>query len=103
MVKLGSAYHLVDINAVVWIESDGNYVRLHVPQRSYLIRETLTGMEQKLDGDQFVRINRSIIVNIDRIKELRSHKKSDYMVVLDNNKSWIWGRRFRENLRRMLN
>ena len=103
MVKLGSTFHLVDVNALIWIESDGNYIRLHMPERSYLLRETLTHIEKKLDGDQFVRINRSIIVNIDRIKELRSHKKSDYMVVLDNDKSWIWGRRFRENLRRVMN
>lgn len=103
MIKLGKAFFLIRPDRIHWIESERNYVRIHLDNRSYLLRETLGHLEDRLDSEQFVRINRSIIVNIDRIKELQSHNKSDYRVILDNEKSWIWGRRFRENLTRLLN
>ena len=102
-VKLGKVFFLVRVEKIRWIESEGNYLRIHLDNGSYLIRGTLSRMEEKLDSDQFVRINRSIIVNIDHIKELRFHNKSDYRVILDNDLSWLWGRRFRENLNRILN
>jgi two-component system LytT family response regulator len=103
MVKLGKTFYLVDIDTINWIESERNYIRIHLEDKSYLLRKTLSLMERMLDSRMFVRINRSTIVNINRIKELRSHNKSDYLVILDNNKSWIWGRRFRDNIRKVLN
>jgi DNA-binding LytR/AlgR family response regulator len=102
MVKLGKTVFLVRVDNIRWMKSERNYVRIHVEDRSYLIRETLSGMESKLDAGQFVRINRSVIVNIDRIKELQYHNKSDYRVILDDDHSWLWGRRFRENLSQIL-
>lgn len=102
MIKLGKTFFLIKMEKIHWIESERNYIRIHLENRSFLLRETLGHMENRLNSEQFVRINRSIIVNIDRIKELQSHNKSDYRVILDNEKSWIWGRRFRENLNRLL-
>jgi two-component system LytT family response regulator len=101
-VKLGNRLFLVKVENIRWIQSERNYIRIHMGKRSYLLRETLRNFEKKLSDEQFVRINRSIIVNIDLIKELRSHNKSDYRVVLDDDHSWIWGRRFRENMRQIL-
>src|SRR5262249_23731053 len=52
-----------------WVESDGNYIRLHAGTESHYLRETLAGLETRLPADEFMRISRSAIVNLDRIKE----------------------------------
>jgi two-component system LytT family response regulator len=53
---------------VDWLESAGNYVRLHVGARVHLVRATLSGLLLSLDPARFVRIHRSTIVNLDRVK-----------------------------------
>ncbi len=65
-----------------WVEADADYVRLHVGQESHLIRSTLTSMEERLASEGFVRIHRSRLVNLDRIKELRSLFQGESVVVL---------------------
>ena len=65
-----------------WVAAEGNYVRLHVGPHSYLLRETMKGIESKLDPDRFIRIHRSTIVNTDRIKELHPLFHGEYTVIL---------------------
>lgn len=103
IVKIGKNYLFLKVDEIDWIEREDNYLRIHQGEKSYLFRESLNNMEQKLNPEKFVRINRSIIVNIDRIAELRAVNSYNYEVVLDNQQKWIWGRRFRKNLMKMLN
>jgi two-component system LytT family response regulator len=70
------------IDEIDWIEAEGNYVRLHAGAASYLLRETMKGIEAKLDPDRFIRIHRSTIVNSDRIKELQPLFHGEYAVML---------------------
>jgi len=65
-----------------WVEADADYVRLHVGSESHMIRSTLTGMEERLAMEGFVRIHRSRLVNLDRVKELRLLFKGESVVVL---------------------
>jgi len=62
---------------IQWIESAGNYARLHVASRNHDIRETLTNLEGRLNPREFVRIHRSTIVNVNAIagvvRDLRGH------------------------------
>ena len=81
-VKTGGRTVLVDLATVDWMEAADNYVRLHVQQREYLVRETLAALDAQLDPDLFARIHRSIIVRIDRIVELRPTSHGDAEVVL---------------------
>jgi two-component system, LytTR family, response regulator len=67
-----------------WLEADGDYVRLHVGQESHLTRATLTDMERRLRPAGFVRIHRSRLVNLNRVKELRPLSRGDSVVVLKN-------------------
>jgi two-component system LytT family response regulator len=67
-----------------WIEADGNYVRLHVGTREHEFRETLTGLEEKLNPAEFLRIHRSTIVNIQRIKEIQAWFHGHHRVLLEN-------------------
>jgi two-component system, LytTR family, response regulator len=73
--------HTSDID---WIEGDGNYARLHLGARQYEIRETLTSLTQKLDPLDFVRIHRSTIVNVRKIREIHRWFHGHHVVVLEN-------------------
>ena len=57
-------------------------MRLHVGQQTHLVRDTMGHLESQLDPQQFVRIHRSTIVNVDRIQELRSSFNGEYVVLL---------------------
>jgi two-component system LytT family response regulator len=69
-------------NEVDWVEADGDYVRLHAGPEAYFIRSTMTHMEERLASEGFVRIHRSRLVNLDRIKELRPLFQGESVVVL---------------------
>src|SRR5215469_6298375 len=62
---------LVALSEIDWIEAADNYVCLHCGPETHTLRETMTEMESRLDPARFVRVHRSAIVNIDRIKELQ--------------------------------
>jgi two-component system LytT family response regulator len=85
-----------------WIEADGNYVRVQAGNDSHYFRETLSGLEAQLPADKFMRISRSSIVNLDRIKELQPLFYGDYVVILQNGSRLNMSRTFRERLEAML-
>ena len=80
VVKSGGRVFFLRTDDIVWIEAAGNYVRLHLGEDSHLFRETMNGMEARLDPRRFVRIHRSRIVNSDRIKELQPWFNGEYVV-----------------------
>ncbi|HEY6330880.1 MAG TPA: LytTR family DNA-binding domain-containing protein, partial [Blastocatellia bacterium] len=80
------------------IEAAGNYVRLHTGKDAHLLRETMAGIESRLAPESFVRIHRSTIVNIERIRELRPLLHGDYEVILNDNTELTLSRAFREKL-----
>jgi two-component system LytT family response regulator len=83
-----------------WIESAGNYVTLHCGAESYLVRETMAEMAGKLEGGTFIRIHRSSIVNVDRIKEIQPSFHGEYDVILKTGGTLVLSRNYRENFRR---
>src|SRR4051812_34756910 len=82
MVKSGGRITFVRIADIDWIEAAGNYVRLHVGKEDHLLRESLAALEKKLDAGLFVRVHRSTIVNLDRIREIQPAFHGDYVIVL---------------------
>jgi two-component system LytT family response regulator len=81
-----------------WIEAAGNYVKLHVGREGHLLRETMNRLEGKLNPDKFLRIHRSTLVNIDRIKELQPLFSGDYTVILRDGRQLTLSRSYREKL-----
>lgn len=67
---------------VDWIEADGNYMVLHVGEVQHRLRASLTGLTVELDPKQFVRIHRSVIVNVGRIREVQPWFGGDYIALL---------------------
>jgi two-component system LytT family response regulator len=82
MAKANGRVVFVKIEQIDWIESTGNYVIVHVGEERHIIRETMTSLERGLPASEFVRLNRSLIVNISRIVELKSHGQGNYYAVL---------------------
>ena len=102
VVKDGDRVLFLRTIDVDWFEAAANYVSLHVGDRAYLLRETMASLETKLDPEQFVRIHRSTIVNLDRARELRPWFNGQQVLVLKDATELQVGRRFRERLRRWL-
>jgi len=68
------------------IESAGNYVSVNVGKESHILRETLNALEAQLDPEKFLRVSRSAIVNLDRVKELQPMFKGEHIIVLQSGK-----------------
>lgn len=81
-----------------WVEAADNYVCLHCGAETHTLRETMNSLEQRLDGNKFLRIHRSTIINIDRIKELQPWFRGDYRVLLHDGKQLTLSRNYRERL-----
>lgn len=86
---------------VDWIDNVGNYARLHVGEHAHLLRERLKDLERRLDPTQFLRIHRSTIVNVDRIREL-AHARREYAVVLRDGTRLASGRSYSDRVRELL-
>jgi len=82
LVKTGGRVCFVEVEAIDWVEAEGNYVRLYVGDQVHLMRETMTALIEKIGAQRFSRIHRSRIVNIKRVKELLIAGGGDYQVVL---------------------
>lgn len=102
MVKSSGRFFFLNVGEIDWIESAGNYVRIHTGGKNYLIRDTMLNMENKLDSDTFFRIHRSAIVNIAKVKELEQWFHGDYMVIMNNGKKLTMSRNYKELLQRFV-
>ena len=89
-------------NEIDWAESAGNYVCLHVGGNTHVLRETITSLESRLGQRQFLRVHRSTLVNVDRIKTLRPSLYGDYSILLRDGTKLTLSRGFRENVLRRL-
>ena len=82
MVRIGGKVNLVRVEDIDWIEADDYYAKLHVSGRTFLIRQTMQQLESRLDPHQFVRVHRSAIVRIDRLKTLEPYIKGSHVLTL---------------------
>ena len=82
LVRVREKVVLVRAEDVDWIEAADYYVSLHVAGKSHLLRETMADLETQLDPDRFVRVHRSAIVNVDRVREMHPMFRGDCTLVL---------------------
>jgi two-component system LytT family response regulator len=85
---------LLALNQIDWAEADRNYVKLHVGSHTYTVRGTIENIERKLDREQFLRINRSSLLRIDFVRELRKWSHGEYQVLLQSGQTLMWTRRY---------
>lgn len=89
---------VIDLADVDWMSAADNYVTLHVGGQEYLLRDTLSALEQRLDAGDFVRVHRSTIVRVDRIAELLPDLHGDYRIRLKNGSEVALSRTYRPRL-----
>jgi two-component system, LytTR family, response regulator len=98
VVKSGGKVTLLRVADIEWIDAEGDYVRIHVGKAWHLLRETMKNLETQLDPERFVRIHRSTIVNLERIKELQPFFRGEYVVVLQSGITLKLSRGYRDHL-----
>lgn len=102
VVKSGGRLFFLRTDEIDWVEAAGNYVRLHVGSQAHLLRETMNGIEARLDPERFFRIHRCRIVNIERIQEMQPWLNGEYSVVLRSGVQLTLSRGYRERLQEKL-
>jgi two-component system LytT family response regulator len=88
-------FHARDVD---WFEADGNYVWLHIKKEKHRLRTTLRALVEQLDAQQFVRIHKSTVVNVDRIKEVQPWFGGDYVAILTDGRQLRVSRTFAQDL-----
>jgi two-component system LytT family response regulator len=102
VIKSGGRVTLLRVTEIDWIDAEGDYVRIHVGRQWHLLRETMKNLEAQLDPRRFVRIHRSTIVNLERVKELQPFFRGEYVLVLHEGTTLKLSRGYREHLEQML-
>lgn len=101
-VKAHGKVTLLRAAEIEWIDAEGDYVRIHVGKAWHLLRETMKNLEQQLDPERFVRIHRSTIVNLEKVKELQPFFRGEYVVVLHNGTTLKLSRGYRDHFQTRL-
>lgn len=102
VIKSAGRVFFLRADEIDWIESAGNYVRLHVGREAHLLRETMNTLEAKLNPAKFLRIHRSTIVNVERLKELQPLFRGEYVLILRDGTQLTSGRAYKEKLQELL-
>ena len=98
LVKADGRILFFEAEEIDWIEAASNYVEIHTGSQSFLVRHTMNELEKKLDAKHFLRIHRSFIVNVGKIRGVQPCNSGEYMVRLQNGKELPSSRGYRENL-----
>jgi two-component system LytT family response regulator len=102
VIKMNGHVFFIKTTEIDWLEAEGNYVRLHCGKESYLLRDTISALEKQLDPKLFVRVHRSAIVNIDRIKELQPWFHGEYRILLREGVELTLSRNYKDKLHGVL-
>ena len=102
VVKINEQTTLLQTEEIDWISAAGNYLELHAGRDTYLVRERMGTLEQKLNPAMFARIHRSTIVNLDRIKTFHHMFHGDYLVILNDKTELNMSRSYYEKFIQLL-
>lgn len=102
VIKANGRVLFLSVDEIDWIEAQGNYVCLHSKKESYLVRETISGLEAQLAPKKFARIHRSTIVQLNRIKELHPWTHGEYRVLLKDGTELTLSRSYRDHFQSLL-
>jgi two-component system LytT family response regulator len=102
VARRGQKHYFVRVADIDWIEAEGNYLRLVTGETSHLVRDTMKSVEARLDPEQFVRVHRSAMVAIDRIKSIEAREHGEYAVTMASGAKLVSSRSYSERIRSLL-
>jgi DNA-binding LytR/AlgR family response regulator len=98
-IKVQGKILFVHCGDIVSIQAEGNYVSVQRGSTSYLLRESISQLAQKLEPYGFIRIHRSVLVNAGFVEEIRPHTTGEYFVRMKNGKEFTVTRTYKQNLK----
>lgn len=101
-VKAGDRVLYLKVSEIDWIEAADDSVRIHIGRQVYQHRATMAELEDRLRGSSFMRIHRSTIVNVERIREFQPWFQGDWIVVLADGTRLQSGKRYRQRIKALL-
>jgi two-component system LytT family response regulator len=101
-ISTGCGDLLLSPEEIDWIQAENYYAAIHSKGRRYLLRESLTSLEGRLDRDIFIRVHRTALVNLSRVRELHTASEQASTVVLSDGTELLLGRRRRASVSRAL-
>ena len=102
LVRGPNHLYFVRTDEVEWVDAAANYVRLHAGGRAHFVRDTVKGIASRLPPDRFVRVHRSIIVNLDFVRRLDPHEHGEYLITMRDGAKVQSSRTYNEQLRALL-
>lgn len=102
-VKDGTHIKFFVLRDITYMQSDGDYLHIHTMDGEHaMIRERMRDMEQRLTASSFVRISRSLLINLNHVREMKPSKHGDYEFVLSDDNCLISGKTYRKTVRDLL-
>jgi two-component system LytT family response regulator len=101
-IKAGGRISFIAVEEIDWVEAADNYIIVHAGRDTHLLHTTMKGLEDRLDPARFIRIHRSTIVNLQRVKELHPMFHGEYRIILKDGTELATGRSYREKLKCLL-
>jgi two-component system, LytTR family, response regulator len=102
LVRAANHLYFVREADIEWIDAADNYVRLHAGGRPHFVRDTMKAFMAKLNPDRFIRVHRSVIVNIDQVQKLEPHGHGEYLITLRDGSRVTSSRAYSERLHALL-
>jgi two-component system LytT family response regulator len=97
-IPTGDRVVVVRVADIDWVEASGNYVAIHIGKKAWLLRETISAMDQRLAAHGFVRIHRSTLVSVERVSELRPLANGEFALLLHDGTELKLSRSYRHAL-----
>lgn len=102
VIRAEGRVYFVRVTDIDWIETASNYVRLHCGKTAHLLRESLSSLEARLDTERFLRIHRTTIVNVERLRELQPWFSGEFIAILQDGTRLKVSRGYRDRVARWL-
>jgi two-component system LytT family response regulator len=102
VLKTGSDLHFIKTQDVIWIEAQGDFVKVQTTGQAQLVRETLQSMTDKLDAAKFFRIHRSFLVNLEHVRKVTPALYGDYTVLMSDGSKLRLSRNYRGKLKALI-
>lgn len=98
-IRDGQRVLCIQLDTIRWIDAAGDYMCLHTDDETHVLRSTMQELERRLDPRRFVRVHRSSIVNLERVKALRPHHNGECFLALDSGHELKLSRSYRDKVR----
>jgi two-component system, LytTR family, response regulator len=102
VIRTAERAYFLRTTTIDWVEAAGKYVQIHVGTAVHAVRQSMSDLEAELDPARFLRISRSAIVNLDRVREVQPWFQGDYVLILTDGTRLTSTRGYRDGMRRLL-